>query len=281
MLASDWVGSPGIGGGSAGFSTKSVIRPVAVDGHHAEGARVPARGTAMQPTVHGGRLATWSASISVVHLVDVVAGEDDDVLGVVAVEDVLVLEHRVGRAAVPRLVDALLRRQQVDELVHLVFRNAQPRCRWRSRLWLFVLGDHADAPDARVEAVGQREIDDPELAAEVHRRFGPRVGEIAQPAAATARQHQRHGTLGEFEVVRQILPVLHRCSSGKHPAARSAAASCLHHGTIHAFRGRHGPPFDKEPTVLALSAPSTPGRPRPAAARHRRRRARRGRPRPT
>jgi hypothetical protein len=52
-----------MGGGSAGFSTNSVMLALVVDGHHAEGAGL-ARGTSMQPTVHVRALATWSASIS-------------------------------------------------------------------------------------------------------------------------------------------------------------------------------------------------------------------------
>ena len=63
MLASARVGLPGMAGGSAGFSTKSMmwslssiaITPKAV---------ASMRGTAMQPTVHSRPLATWSASIS-------------------------------------------------------------------------------------------------------------------------------------------------------------------------------------------------------------------------
>ena len=62
------------------------------------------------------RCSTWSRQHQrVVHLVDVVAGQHDDVLGLRALDDVQVLVHRVGGAAVPvLLVDALLRRQQID-----------------------------------------------------------------------------------------------------------------------------------------------------------------------
>ena len=37
----------------------------------------------------------------VVHLVDVVAGEDEDRVGRLVLEDVEVLEHRIRRAAIP------------------------------------------------------------------------------------------------------------------------------------------------------------------------------------
>ena len=62
-----------------------------------------------------------------------------------------------------------------------------------------VLRDHADAADARVEAVRQREVDDAELAAEVDRRLGAPVGELLQPRAASAGQHQRGAASAELE----------------------------------------------------------------------------------
>ncbi len=58
--------------------------------------------------------------VGVILLVDVVPGEDNDVFRVVAANDVEVLGHGIRRAAVPVLpVNALLRREQIDKLVHL------------------------------------------------------------------------------------------------------------------------------------------------------------------
>jgi len=42
------------------------------------------------------------------------------------------------------------------------------------------VGDHADPAQAGVHAVGEREVDDAELAAKVHRGLGAYVGEVAQ-----------------------------------------------------------------------------------------------------
>ena len=54
----------------------------------------------------------------VVHLVDVIASEHDDVLGRVGVDDVDVLENCVGRAGVPLVFrDTLTRRQNVEAFV--------------------------------------------------------------------------------------------------------------------------------------------------------------------
>ena len=51
----------------------------------------------------------------VVHLVDVVAGEDQDDVARVVLDHVEVLEHRVGRAAVP-LRDAAARDVRLEQL---------------------------------------------------------------------------------------------------------------------------------------------------------------------
>jgi hypothetical protein len=73
--------------------------------------------------------------VGVVHLVDVITGQHQDVVGVLRAQDVQVLVDGVGRALVPALlVDLLLGRQQVDEFVELAAQKDQPRCRWRSRL---------------------------------------------------------------------------------------------------------------------------------------------------
>src|SRR3954470_17127270 len=54
-----------------------------------------------------------------------------------------------------------------------------------------VLAQNGDPPDVRVEAVRQNEIDDAELAAEEHRRLGAPVGQLLEPAAASAGEDQR------------------------------------------------------------------------------------------
>jgi len=55
-----------------------------------------------------------------------------------------------------------------------------------------VLGGDADAADAGIERIGEGEIDDARLAAEMHRRLGPPIRELEQPGAAAAGEHIRH-----------------------------------------------------------------------------------------
>jgi hypothetical protein len=157
MLASARSGLPGMAGGSAGFSTKSTMRrrsstaitPKAWPRRAAP--RCSPRCTRAQRHMVGQHQR-------VVHLVDVVAGQHHDVVGAVAGQDVLVLVDRVGRAAVPAfLVHPLLRRQQVDELVHLALQEGPAALQVAQQAVALVLRDDADAPDAGVQAVGQRE----------------------------------------------------------------------------------------------------------------------------
>src|SRR6266571_3131352 len=67
----------------------------------------------------GLRLLEEAVHFLVVHLVDVVAGQDQDELGLLVLDDEPVLEDRVGRSLVPVLADALLRRQGEDVLPEL------------------------------------------------------------------------------------------------------------------------------------------------------------------
>ena len=57
--------------------------------------------------------------LAVVHLVDVVAGEDQDVLGRFGLDALEILEDGVGGALVPVLVDALHGRNDFDVFAQL------------------------------------------------------------------------------------------------------------------------------------------------------------------
>ena len=72
-------GLPGMPGGSFGFSTKSMMRRWFVDMHHAEAGRLHARHFEAADGHVGARVDVLLQHQLVVHLVDVVAGEDDHV----------------------------------------------------------------------------------------------------------------------------------------------------------------------------------------------------------
>ena len=126
-----------------------------------------------------------------------IAGEDEHVLELLVAQDVEILEHGIGRALVPALLDALLRRQQVDELLELTVQEAPSALQMLDEAVRLVLRDHADAAYPGVDAIGEREIDDAELAAERDRGLGAPVGELHQPAAPATGEHHGERVLGE------------------------------------------------------------------------------------
>ena len=130
----------------------------------------------------------------VVHLVDVIARQDDDVFRRVALDDVDVLIHGVGRAGIPGAVrDALARGQDVEALVALVAEEIPAALQMADQTVRLVLGGDADAADAGIERIGERKIDDARLAAEMDRGLGPPLGELEQSAAPAAGEHIGHG----------------------------------------------------------------------------------------
>ena len=113
----------------------------------------------------------------------------------VALDDVDVLVHGVGRALIP--LGPRETRWLAGRMSKLSLRSGrrkfQPRCRWRIRECALYCVATRDAADAGIDRVGEREIDDAGLAAEIDRRLGAPVGQFHQPRAAPAGQHIGHG----------------------------------------------------------------------------------------
>ena len=130
----------------------------------------------------------------VVHLVDVVAGEDQDVVGAAVLDDVEVLEDRVGGAAVP-LGDPAPGDVRLEHLDPARVPVEVPRPAEadvvveRARV---VLGQDDDVGDPGVHAVAQREVDDPVLAPERHGRLGAHGREDGQAFALAAGEDHGH-----------------------------------------------------------------------------------------
>ena len=135
---------------------------------------------------------------AVVHLVNVVAGQDDDVAHPVAFDDVDVLGDRIGGAEIPvSFIDTLGGGQHVEHLVAFGLKEAPATLQMADQAVGLVLGRHADAADAGVDRVGQREIDDPALAAEVHRRLRPPVRQLLQTPAPPPGEDESHRLAGQ------------------------------------------------------------------------------------
>ena len=76
-------------------------------------------------------------------------------------------------------------------------RKPQPRWMCRISEWDLYWVSTADPADTRIDAVGQGEVDDAELAAKRHCRLGAPVCKLFQPAAASAGQNQGQGLPGQ------------------------------------------------------------------------------------
>ncbi len=133
----------------------------------------------------------------VVHLVDVVAGQDHDSVARRLVEHVEVLEDRVGRAPVPvvRLAapDVGLQDPDAAPVPVQVPRPPEPDVVVEGAR--VVLRQDHDVVDVRVDAVAQREVDDPVLAAERDGRLGPLLREDREARTFAAREDHRQGPL--------------------------------------------------------------------------------------
>ncbi len=149
----------------------------------------------------------------VIHLVDVVAGQDDHEVARVVLDDVHVAQDGVGGAAIP-VGDATARDVRLEELDAAavaveVPRPAQPDVVVeRARV---VLGQDDDVVDVGVDAVGQREVDDPVLAAERHGRLGPLLRQDREALTLAARQDDRHGSLHGPDPPPALLDLVSRC----------------------------------------------------------------------
>jgi hypothetical protein len=105
-------------------------------------------------------------------------------------------------SAVPRYhcvsLDALGGGQDVEVFVALGPEETPAPLAMADQRMRLVLRRDRHLADAGIQRVGQREIDDPRLAAEIDRRLGAPVGQFLQPAAAPARQHEGHGLSHEL-----------------------------------------------------------------------------------
>ncbi len=110
---------------------------------------------------------------TIVHLVDMIAGQDHDVAGAFLLQGVDVLVHGVRGTLIPVLVDALLGRDDVDEFVQFTAEEPPPtQVDVAVQAHGLVLRQHQHLANAAVEAIRQREIDDPVPATERHGGFG-------------------------------------------------------------------------------------------------------------
>src|SRR5688572_9232961 len=140
-----------------------------VDGDDAEAARVAGgcfdcrnRGVAVF-------LEMVAKHLRVIHLVDVVARQHDDVARHLARNRIEILVYGVGRAEVPMLADTLLRGEEFDEFAELFGHDVPAHPDVTVERKRLVLGADEDPAQAGIHAIAEREIDNPVMPAEVNR----------------------------------------------------------------------------------------------------------------
>lgn len=62
----------------------------------------------------------------IIHFVDVIAGQNNQVLGAFFFDCINILINRVGSSLVPVFVDSLLRRNDIDKLIELTAKEVTP-----------------------------------------------------------------------------------------------------------------------------------------------------------
>ena len=185
--------------GDVGLFLEADDPPVRVGFDHAEAARRFLRRNLEGRHGHiGSGIHMLLKHFLVIHLVDVVAGQNDDVARVLATDGINVLVNSVGGSEVPIGRDAHLRRQDFDEFAEAQqLRPALPRVPVERKG--FVLRQNENAAEIAVDAVGKRDVDNAVDAAEGHGRLGAVARERPQPFALPSCQqnadriaHQGH-----------------------------------------------------------------------------------------
>ena len=165
---------------------------VLIDGHDAEAAGLlPRHGLDRNGEIRAHELVEVEHQV-VVHLVEMVAGEDDDVLRVVPVEKIDVVVNGVGGALVPFAAGLRgVRREDVHAAPGRVKIPRRARAEIPVEQRRLVLDQHADGIDAGVDAVGEGKIDHAVFSAERNGGLGDLLRQNTQTAALAAGQE--HG----------------------------------------------------------------------------------------
>jgi hypothetical protein len=132
-----------------------------IDADDAEATRVGQRHLNRRQRHIGLPLEMKAQHLRVVHLVHVIAREHDDVARRLAIDRVQVLKYRVGSAEIPMLSDSLLRRQNLDELAQFLGHDVPPHADVPVEGERLVLRRDENAAQSRIDAVAEREIDNP------------------------------------------------------------------------------------------------------------------------
>src|SRR6266851_9198438 len=118
----------------------------------------------------------------IIHLVDVISGEQYDKFGVVGLDDVDVLVNCVGCPEIPVLLgNALTGRQNIEAFVSFGTKKIPTHLQVSNEAMCLVLGGNRDAADARIHSVGEGKIDNARLATKIDGRLGASISQFQKP----------------------------------------------------------------------------------------------------
>ena len=138
----------------------------------------------------GAGLDVRSEHVLEVHAVELIAGEDQHVVDAGLLDVAEVLPHGVGRALIPvGVVERLLGGQDLDEAAVEGIEGVG-RADVAVQADRVELREHVEAVQPAVDAVRQRDVDQPILAGHRHRRLRAVLGQRIQPRALSAAEHQ-------------------------------------------------------------------------------------------
>ncbi len=133
--------------------------------------------------------------LSVVHLINVVTGQNQHIVGIVLVDEVDILIDGIGRTLEPGAHVALLHigGQNMQTTVGTVQIPGLSVAQIGVQLQRLILGQHADRVNAGIDAVGQWKVDDAVLPAEGDGGLGHMAGQSVQARSLSAgQQHGNH-----------------------------------------------------------------------------------------
>jgi hypothetical protein len=116
----------------------------------------------------------------------VIAGEDEDVLGLLGADGINILVNGVGGALIPLIADALHGGKDFDELSYLAPEYVPAFADVAVERKRFVLSEDVDAAEVGVEAVGESDIDDAVHASEGDGRLGAVASERIKAFSSAA-----------------------------------------------------------------------------------------------
>ena len=126
--------------------------------------------------------------VAVIHAVELVAGEDDEVVVVPIEEGAEILTDRVGRSLIPGgSLRCLLRGEDLDEARAEVV-ELEAGVDVAVKRGAVELGEHVDAADARVQAVADGDVHETVFSTDRHGRLGAVLGQ-GEEACAGASAH--------------------------------------------------------------------------------------------